>query len=214
MHVFSLPQEQSFSAKHHVEKILATVGEGDVTVACWEPGQISPYHCHPEATEIYFCFEGGGTVRRRDHRRDYAWLLRRASGRGVARIRERARAHTPVPHPLRPRHGLAPHRLAGQGGLGAAPRGCGLFRQGDEPHVKGSACGSTCSRATASAALPSRAATPTTRQAPIPSMPRQAGNRIFCCRPYCPLSRRGKRDAVRLARPHAQLIAIDHVHAF
>ena len=63
MHVFSLPQEQSFSAKHHVEKILATVGEGDVTVACWEPGQISPYHCHPEATEIYFCFEGGGTMR-------------------------------------------------------------------------------------------------------------------------------------------------------
>jgi quercetin dioxygenase-like cupin family protein len=63
MHVFSLPREQSFSAKHHVEKILATVAEGDVTVACWEPGQISPYHCHPEATEIYFCFEGGGTMR-------------------------------------------------------------------------------------------------------------------------------------------------------
>ena len=63
MHVFSLPQEQAFNPKEHVEKILATVGEGDVTVACWEPGQISPYHCHPEATEIYFCFEGGGTMR-------------------------------------------------------------------------------------------------------------------------------------------------------
>jgi mannose-6-phosphate isomerase-like protein (cupin superfamily) len=36
---------------------------GDVTVACWEPGQISPYHCHPHATEIYFCFEGGGVMR-------------------------------------------------------------------------------------------------------------------------------------------------------
>jgi len=34
-----------------------------VTVACWEPGQISPYHCHPHATEIYFCFSGGGTMR-------------------------------------------------------------------------------------------------------------------------------------------------------
>ncbi|MGB6171442.1 MAG: cupin domain-containing protein, partial [Xanthobacteraceae bacterium] len=33
------------------------------TVACWEPGQISPYHCHPHATEIYFCFEGGGAMR-------------------------------------------------------------------------------------------------------------------------------------------------------
>ena len=35
----------------------------NVTVACWEPGQISPNHCHPHATEIYFCFEGGGTMR-------------------------------------------------------------------------------------------------------------------------------------------------------
>jgi mannose-6-phosphate isomerase-like protein (cupin superfamily) len=34
-----------------------------VTIACWEPGQTSPYHCHPGATEIYFCFEGGGTMR-------------------------------------------------------------------------------------------------------------------------------------------------------
>src|SRR5947208_2672400 len=42
------------------------VAEGDVTVACWEPGQTSPYHCHPHATEIYFCFEGGGTMRTLD----------------------------------------------------------------------------------------------------------------------------------------------------
>src|SRR5260370_38516216 len=25
--------------------------------------QTSPYHCHPDATEIYFCFEGGGSMR-------------------------------------------------------------------------------------------------------------------------------------------------------
>jgi len=37
--------------------------DGDFTVACWEPGQISPYHCHPGATEIYFCFQGGGKMR-------------------------------------------------------------------------------------------------------------------------------------------------------
>jgi quercetin dioxygenase-like cupin family protein len=63
MHVFSLPVEQEFNAKHHVEKILGQIAEGDVTVACWEPDQISPYHCHPEATEIYFCFQGGGRMR-------------------------------------------------------------------------------------------------------------------------------------------------------
>ena len=63
MHVFNLTQEAEFSPAKHVEKILGTIQDGDVTVACWEPGQISPYHCHPHATEIYFCFEGGGTMR-------------------------------------------------------------------------------------------------------------------------------------------------------
>ena len=63
MQVFSLPEEAEYDRKKHVEKILGRVEEGDVTVACWEPGQISPYHCHPDATEIYFCFEGGGVMR-------------------------------------------------------------------------------------------------------------------------------------------------------
>jgi quercetin dioxygenase-like cupin family protein len=66
MHVFSLQQEQQFNPEHHVEKILGKIAGGDVTVACWEPGQISPNHCHPRATEIYFCFTGGGTMRTPD----------------------------------------------------------------------------------------------------------------------------------------------------
>jgi quercetin dioxygenase-like cupin family protein len=63
MHVFDLHEEQEFRPDKHVEKILATVSDGDTTVACWEPGQMSPNHCHPEATEIYLCLEGGGTMR-------------------------------------------------------------------------------------------------------------------------------------------------------
>ena len=63
MDVFSLPLEQEYDPNVHVEKILGRIADGDVTVACWEPGQISPYHCHPEATEIYFCFQGGGKMR-------------------------------------------------------------------------------------------------------------------------------------------------------
>ncbi len=63
MQVFSLEREQAFDPRRHVEKILGHVADGDFTVACWEPGQISPDHCHPEATEIYFCFSGGGTMR-------------------------------------------------------------------------------------------------------------------------------------------------------
>jgi len=63
MHVFNVVREAEFSPNKHVEKILGTIEQGDVTVACWEPGQISPYHCHPHATEIYFCFAGGGFMR-------------------------------------------------------------------------------------------------------------------------------------------------------
>ncbi len=63
MHAFNLRAEQTFDPQKHVERILGKIGEGDVTVACWEPGQVSPYHCHPNATEIYFCFQGGGVMR-------------------------------------------------------------------------------------------------------------------------------------------------------
>ena len=63
MDVFNLVEEQRFSTTEHVEKILGHIGGGDYTVACWEAGQISPYHCHPQATEIYFCFSGGGVMK-------------------------------------------------------------------------------------------------------------------------------------------------------
>ena len=63
MHAFSLAKEQEWNTKKHVEKILGEVEDGDYTVACWEPGQISPNHCHPHATEIYFCHSGGGKMR-------------------------------------------------------------------------------------------------------------------------------------------------------
>jgi quercetin dioxygenase-like cupin family protein len=63
MYAFNLTVEKAFDPRTHVERVLGRTGEGDVTIACWEPGQTSPYHCHPDATEIYFCFEGGGTMR-------------------------------------------------------------------------------------------------------------------------------------------------------
>ena len=68
MHAFNIDKEQEWDPKKHVEKILAELDvgggqAGDYTVACWEPGQVSPNHCHPYATEIYFCFSGGGKMR-------------------------------------------------------------------------------------------------------------------------------------------------------
>ncbi|MAU86872.1 MAG: cupin domain-containing protein [Alphaproteobacteria bacterium] len=63
MEQYDFSKEQRFDAIKHVEKKLGYFGEGDVSIACWEPGQVSPNHCHPDATEIYFCFEGGGIMR-------------------------------------------------------------------------------------------------------------------------------------------------------
>jgi quercetin dioxygenase-like cupin family protein len=63
MDVFDLNKEQRFDGARHVERVLSRYADADTTVACWEPGQISPYHCHPHATEIYFCYTGGGLMR-------------------------------------------------------------------------------------------------------------------------------------------------------
>jgi quercetin dioxygenase-like cupin family protein len=63
MLVFDFAKEQVWNPERHVEKILGKLDGGDFTVACWEPGQISPYHAHPNCTEIYFCFSGGGKMK-------------------------------------------------------------------------------------------------------------------------------------------------------
>jgi len=39
MHVFNLTAEQAFHPKKHMERVLGRIDEGDVTIACWEPGQ-------------------------------------------------------------------------------------------------------------------------------------------------------------------------------
>jgi mannose-6-phosphate isomerase-like protein (cupin superfamily) len=63
MLIFDLQKEQQWSSERNVERILGKVAGGDVTIACWEPQQISVNHCHPNATEVYFCYEGGGKMR-------------------------------------------------------------------------------------------------------------------------------------------------------
>ena len=63
MEFFDFEIEQEFNPLVHVEKKLGFYDQGDVSIACWEPGQVSPNHCHPDAIEIYFCYEGGGIMR-------------------------------------------------------------------------------------------------------------------------------------------------------
>jgi len=102
MDVFDVNEEQRFDPARHVERILEQWPGGDVSLACWEPGQISPDHCHPNATEIYFCFTGGGQMRTPDLEVTISPRLIRCSsaGRG-ARICQWAGAHAAVPRPYR-----------------------------------------------------------------------------------------------------------------
>jgi len=62
MEAFMLSEEERWDAKKHVEHILGELGGGDYTIACWEPGQISPHHSHPDCTEIYLCMSGKGIM--------------------------------------------------------------------------------------------------------------------------------------------------------
>jgi quercetin dioxygenase-like cupin family protein len=63
VHHQDLVAAQRFDPRARVEDVLVTESGGDFTSACWEPGQVSPLHCHPWATEAYLCLEGGGTMR-------------------------------------------------------------------------------------------------------------------------------------------------------
>ncbi len=129
MLAFDLKKEEKFDPKHHVEKILGKAGEGDVTVACWEPGQTSPYHCHPNAVELYFCYEGGGTMTTPDRDgRGEARLVRRPPARRAPRVEDGAGTHPPLPRPLR-RRILRPHQILGQQpGLAAEAGRCRVFQ--------------------------------------------------------------------------------------
>jgi mannose-6-phosphate isomerase-like protein (cupin superfamily) len=63
MVVFDLASQEEFNPRRHVEKVLGRVADGDFSIACWEADQASPYHCHPQATEIYICISGGGVMK-------------------------------------------------------------------------------------------------------------------------------------------------------
>jgi quercetin dioxygenase-like cupin family protein len=63
MEIIHLDREERFNAARHVLKVVQDFPEGDISLVCWEPNQLSPYHCHPDAVEIYLCLSGGGTWR-------------------------------------------------------------------------------------------------------------------------------------------------------
>ena len=60
MEFVDLKAAREFSPKHHIHKSLTATPRSDISIACWEPGQTSPIHCHPGADEIYHVVEGNG----------------------------------------------------------------------------------------------------------------------------------------------------------
>lgn len=63
MKIIDLKAAERFDPHHHVHDTLAESPVCTVSIACWEPGQISPIHAHPEAEEIYHVLEGEGLFR-------------------------------------------------------------------------------------------------------------------------------------------------------
>ncbi|HLW48667.1 MAG TPA: hypothetical protein VKW09_12985 [bacterium] len=53
MEILDLKRAQEFYPAHHIQKTLAESPRCSISIACWEPGQISPIHAHPAADEIY-----------------------------------------------------------------------------------------------------------------------------------------------------------------
>ena len=132
--------KQEWNSDKHVEKILGRVEDGDVTVACWEPGQISPYHCHPEATEIYFCFTGGGRMRTPEREVEVTpgSFVVHPPGE-LHEYVNGERAHAAVSRALRRRHGGALPRTGAGTRDGRNRRPTRIFSRAvfeEQPHAK------------------------------------------------------------------------------
>ena len=53
MRILDLTQAEEFSPTHHIQKTLAASPRCGISIACWEPEQVSPIHAHRGADEIY-----------------------------------------------------------------------------------------------------------------------------------------------------------------
>ena len=60
--VIALSDAISFSSEARVNKELLTATMAEVRMNCYEPGQITPMHMHPDEEEIMIVIEGRGAV--------------------------------------------------------------------------------------------------------------------------------------------------------
>ena len=60
--VIALSDAISFSSEARVNKELLTATMAEVRMNCYEPGQITPMHMHPDEEEVMIVIEGKGAV--------------------------------------------------------------------------------------------------------------------------------------------------------
>jgi len=60
--IIALSDAISFSSEARVNKELLTATMAEVRMNCYEPGQITPMHMHPDEEEVMIVIEGKGAV--------------------------------------------------------------------------------------------------------------------------------------------------------
>ena len=60
--VIALSDAISFSSEARVNKELLTASMAEVRINCYEPGQVTPMHMHPDEEEVMIVIEGNGVV--------------------------------------------------------------------------------------------------------------------------------------------------------
>ena len=57
MEKYNFDQEKEFDPIKHVEKKLGLFGEGDVSIACWEPGRLAQIIVIPKLLKYIFALK-------------------------------------------------------------------------------------------------------------------------------------------------------------
>ena len=65
--IIALSEAISFSSKARVNKELLTASMAEVRMNCYEPGQITPMHMHPDEEEVMIVIEGNGELLFKEH---------------------------------------------------------------------------------------------------------------------------------------------------
>jgi quercetin dioxygenase-like cupin family protein len=62
LQVININDVKRYSPEARVNQLLLVTKDIVTRMNCYEPGQITPFHLHPDDDEVVFCIEGRGAV--------------------------------------------------------------------------------------------------------------------------------------------------------